>query len=765
MKRRLTKDRKFSAAKACIYNVLHHLPTVDDVLCELYDGVTAPLYEETENGERKLINSSVFKCGCGLDTESSTIFRRQQLRSGESYDVVETCFCYAYQICIGHTILLLRRVSELNKVLKTIDEAVKRYREIEHNETATLYIWIANAAHEWSFLKYELTKQFTMQKCFAKTTRDLLYADFDTFQIRECLGLFGHSLAQIGSDWSYSKKLKGDLDYDLIRHSYTQLTRKERAYMYNDVCILAEMHRAVIRAYTSAEDGSIKLPYTTAGFCRMKLKKFIRDDAALTEEREAYNDRVHQKAQCKSNFEYLCRQNRKLFVSEFQWNICREFAFCGGLSGSLIIKCGKILRNYICNDRTSAYPAELLHKSYPCGALKETRDKRLMQKILSNSYRRAPHYFVMLQIGSIEAKTQQVALSEHKVINYKYYQEEYGRPHSDIIYNGKIRKAKNLLVVWSEVDIRAYKMLYELKDVKPVVVWYFSDSKPIPDFLKRAIIEDYRTKSVLKFQHKTDLIEYRDAKVRVNTYFGTLSTRSQDTLDVFKDGLFEAEKEKTYKDEIRSCWLNPYIAFYCTSYERECMISIISRFPDLVAQYDTDSLYTPENEELLQYVAEFNAAIEKKNRRIFRDEENIELFLTLGQWETEDKFKRLLCMGAKKYIKETYDGKLKTVIAGLPKGALNAKTNAENIKDPLRYFNVVRRFIEEGTADIIIDYMYAKKLSSDYDDTPYTHYRTITDYRGIEAQQLVGSYHALKPIDFTLKVKPEFLNYIARPIL
>lgn len=758
----LNKTTRIPQQRAQIYNTHTAQPSEDDILCNLYIGCTAPLMEED-----KLINEPIFSCGCGLDTESTTIFKERQIKrqrrgSDEvTYDTeryVSDCFCYCYQICIGYDVYLFRTTEEILKCLQTIDKAVRTYREAE-GVHAVLYIWVANLSHEWSFLRYRIDNTFKMQRCFAKSNRDVLLIDYDTIQFRECIGLFGHSLAHIADDWAQTKKLTGDLDYDLIRHAQTPLTRKERAYCYNDVIILAEMHRAVLRAYTQ-DNGSIKLPYTTSGFCRMRLKENIRDSEELTDEREHYNF-YHIKHPCKSNFEFLCRQNSKLFVSELQWSICRTFSFCGGLSGSLITKTGKILRNYLCNDRTSAYPAEMLHEYFPCGALKETTDINTIRAIQDKRRRNVRHYFLLMRINTLKPKTKQVALSRHKVINAKNFQDIYGAPNGLIIYNGKIRQGNNLVVCWNEIDIEAYQMLYEI-DYTPLTMWYFTGSERLPDYIKKAVMDDYKIKSRLKFAQRTECIEYRDAKSRVNTYYGTLSTRPTDTYDTFQDGLFKAEKSKTFSEIKRTSWLNPYIAFYTTSYQRRCMITFISKHPDKVAQFDTDSLYTPEDEELLKDIAKFNKEIEHKNRLIFKDEPDIDLFLTLGQWEVEERYKKLLCMGAKKYIKETQEDKIKTVIAGLPKKALNEKINAESIKHPLQYFNVVKKFLEEGVNNIIIEYMYAKKLASEYNDSPYEHKTTIRDYNGKIYNQTCGCYHALLPIDFTLQVKPEFLEEIKK---
>lgn len=728
---------------------------------ELLSKAGATSSVEDDNG--KTLIPSYFKCGIGFDTESTTIFeeRTKEVKDADTgekktitVNVITDCYCYIYQVAVGESVEFYRTSYEFFNFLKELKAAVDKYNKIYDGRTKAI-IWVANLAHEWSFIKYGLTKLFKVNKYFAKSPRDILYIDLGFCEFRECIGLFGHSLADIAKNWTQTQKLKDDLDYSLTRTRITELSETEKAYCRNDVIILTEMHTAVFKAYTQ-DNGSIVIPYTRSGFVRLKLKNAINCDSDLTEQRtECIENYTKDGKPLKNNVALLKKKNRKLFESAEQWNICRKWGYSGGLCGSNIDFVGKLQHNIYCADLTSDYPAQFVHEKYPCGELKQV-NRRKWPGVLSSGR----PFFVVLQIQNIESKTHHATLSKHKVLNYKPpYNEIYGEPIDDVIYNGKIRKAKNIIVVWNDIDLKAYEMIYKIT-YRPLVAWQFSGYNKLPAWLINSMLEDYEKKAVLKKEGQKDTVLYRDSKSNVNTYYGVCATRPQNTYDKFVDGLFEPEKLKDFSDIKYNTWLNPYFAFWCTSYARKILMTFISKFPDNIIQYDTDSLYYRDCDELKTAIDKYNKNIIEKNQRLFKDNPHKELLLDLGTWDIEKCYVDFLPLGAKKYIKRDSNGTLTTVIAGLPKSSIPDKIIKEGIKKPFDYFNPLKRFIDENTYKIIIEHLFTGKFASVYDDRPDTYYKTITDYQGNSILQECGCYHALQPVDFTLSLAYEYLQEI-----
>lgn len=707
----------------------------------------------------------LFKIGCGFDSESTTITDRVKVgkkRNGEPvYKTrVVNCFNYCYQISLTpNDFAIYRTIENILNFFTQLIKAVGDYNE-RRKDKATFIIWCANLSHEWSFIKGYINDRFNITKVFAKSPRDVLYIQLENYiEFRECIGLFGHSLADIAKNWcsADNQKRKGDLDYSLIRHAETHLDSTERGYIISDVTILSEMHQNVIRHYTQP-NGVCRLPYTSSGFLRMALKESIRNDADLTELTEIYNE--SHKHKFDNNIGYLKKINENCVLNPFQWHVCREYSYAGGLCGTNVNLAGKILNNVVCADITSDYPAQLTQKLFPCGKLQKASGD-LEQKFIELLKDKKP-FFATLKISRIHAKTQHATFSKHKIINDHGFYTDHGKPRKVVTLNGKIKHAENIIVCWNDIDIKAYKELYEI-DYIVLNIYYFGSYKRLPHWFLNVLWTAYIDKANLKKRGLSETIEYNDSKRNVNTAYGVLATRVNDSFDDLDECLnFKIAKEKTWKEVKRGFWLNPYWAFWCTSYARALLMYFIARYPNAIIQYDTDSLYYLKDKgiELEKALTKYNEQIKLKNSRIFRNNPNAEIFDDLGTWDFDDVYTKFIGMGAKKYIKRTKDGEIKTVIAGLPKNAIPKEIETRGINEPFNYYNPLVKFITEGERSIVIKHIFAGKFASVYCDELSEKYDAITDYNNKTIIQKSSTYHAIIPIDFTLSMAKDFISHI-----
>ena len=706
----------------------------------------------------------LFKIGCAYDTESTTLQHKELDRvtkkGKEIYKtVIDACFCYSYQFAIGDNYAIYRTPQAFINALSILVDVVHDIQlEFPDDAKPICTVWAANLAHEWAFIKNYLTARFELTKVFAKGARDALIIQLeDAVELREAIGLFGRSLDDISKNWCKNTvKLTGQFDYNKVRHWQTKLTEEDLAYMRNDVLSLTEMHENAVKYYTQA-NGCCRLPYTSSGFVRMALKEAIRDNEELTDKRDARN--IGRRKPVESNIELLKLENRHAVASAYQWNLCREYSYAGGLCGSNILYVGKVLNDVVCADVTSDYPAQMVQKSFPSGRLRRVP----VQCYFEIKEQKKP-FFALLKIKKMTSKSEHAILSKHKIINLDPqtpFGEFYGTPKNLVIYNGKVKRGENIIVCWNDVDIAAYKEIYNI-DAGVLDLWAFDSYKRSPEWLTNTMCRDYVNKALLKAAGKSNTQDYAESKRNVNTYYGVLATRVNDVNDALDEELnFTNSKVKTFRDISRDFWLNPYIAFWVTSYARALLMHFISRYPHAIVQYDTDSLYyiKSKGKELESALLEYNKEIERKNRSRFRDHENKEVFYTLGQWDFDDVYKKFLPLGAKKYIKENDKG-IQTVIAGLPKKAIPAEIEARGIKEPLDYYNPIVRYLNDLPPYIIVEHIFAHKFASVYDDTPTTSYIEVTDADGLTTMQEVTSYHAITPIDFTLSLGEEYLKKI-----
>jgi len=703
---------------------------------------------------------SYFLSGAAYDTESSTIMHKEKINandadSAERY-VIDNCFVYHIQFAINEQYYAFRSFSDFSIFF---DDLIKTIRTInEQNEIAgKLIVWVANLSHEWSFIK-NLLSTYDITKIFAKNRREPLLIEIaGVIQFRETIGLFGHSLADISKNWCTKyKKLKGDLDYNKVRTFATPLDETEQAYCRNDVLILTEMHHAIFKAYTRA-NGVIYIPYTTSGFVRLRLKESIENNENLTELR---NNR--DKWKDKTNVQLLKMFNRKIYTTAEDWNILRTYGFNGGVVGSNIAHVGKELHNIKCADITSDYPFQMLSKSFPIGPIQTGNKKEWLTALEAHK-----PVFALVCIEKMQSETDHAFLSKHKILNIKKNNAEFyarhGEPVNTIFNNGKLLTGENIVIVLNDVDYSIYRKAYKITNMHVLKCWFFPwGYKRLPAWLTECVIADYITKSKLKKElgHAAqNNIIYRDAKARVNTYYGTLSTRPEDIFNALDSlALFTPEKDFTFEDLRKNTWLNPYWAFYVTSYARKMLIEKIIAFPDCIVQYDTDSLYYKDNKqgkELENALQAHNKITMENNARRFKNVPDAEFLDDLGTWDFDDVYSRFLCLGAKKYIKEQ-NGEILTVIAGLPKTAIPKEIVTKRLQNPFEYYNAY-------TADkgrIIIENMFHNKLASAYSDINHTIYSEITDYNNVTVLQPQTSYHALIPIDFTLGLAEDYLKLI-----
>lgn len=673
------------------------------------------------------------RCGAGYDTESTTITDEK----GKPL----FAFVYHVQIMINGQYIYFRDLQLLIPFLQQLCSEVKKFKK--HSSSAkqpVLIIWVANLAHEYAFFKRQLAA-VGISDVFAKTERDPLKITLnECIEFRECIGLFGNSLADIAKNNTKTQKLTGDLDYDLIRTPSTPIKtvpdegheHSEYEYMKNDVAILDELSEVAFREFT---DQKLKIPMTSTGILRQKCKK-----------------RIH-------NRYYEERSNTPLMPSkEADYVMQRRYSYAGGLSGTSPVYAGKFIKKSKSADIVSDYPAQMNHHYFPAGELKETKPENFPK--IGNKFK------IMLFKADVLPKTKHAVLSVHKIMNYFTASEavpEIGRIKSAIPVNGKLWEGKNALLLLNNTELKALSELYSFKNIRLYRVWYFTEKKRPPKFLRDCMNEDYLLKKQLKNEGQKDTPIYAKTKAAINSYYGMTATRLYDCIFKYKEfdeksgedihDIREAASELSYDERREKMWLSPYIAYWTTTYARAIIMHFIAAYPDLILQYDTDSLYYITDPSVVpaeriaaleSELKEYNRMKMLKNNRLFKGDKN---YLDLGTWEIDEEdntgFKGL---GAKRYIVRTADGKLKPTVAGMVKSSFKDFI-AETGKDPFEVFE----------NDFTLNRIRSKKLASKYNDE-HIGLRKVTDYRGNTEVIDIGTYHALYPIEFTIKGADVFLK-------
>lgn len=541
-------------------------------------------------------NKRYYYIGSGFDTETTTDIKNN------------VAFVYIWQFTIGEKTYISRHLFKLPIFTRILSSSLKK---------AKLLVYGANISYDFQFIKHTLAKQITF--AFASEARKILsYELNDKIIVMDVLGVWGSSLTKC-TEYTTRKKLIGDLDYLKYRTPLTPLSRKELMYCIHDTLICSEL---CIKAFEMYTKQGKKIPITGTAIVRNELKDSYSkiEKKIAIEELQSYYE--HQK----------------------NYNILRQYLYSGGLTHSNCNYVGIVMKNVICYDIESSYPSQML-KNFPAGQLIHCyEDWELMKK--------HKHWFMRVRLLNVSAKSDHTLVSKHKII--QGYDNETKKPiilaENAVYDNGRLFACTSCEIIINEIDFENLKKFYKFS-MEIVDCWYFTKSAKIPKKLYNMVVKYYKLKTVLKREGKSKTLEYKEAKARLNSLYGMLCTQiySRELSYNSETGTFE-KIEKDWKKCNRT-FMNCFIGYWVASYARQQLCDIISKFPENVIQYDTDSIYAIDpNGKIKEYVENFNENKRKFNLMRTNDED----LCNLGIWDYDGKYTEFCGYGAKRYagIKE-----------------------------------------------------------------------------------------------------------------
>lgn len=687
---------------------------------EKYKSEIQPIVTNTINNAQVIVDpfkdngrrAKYLVLGSGFDIETSRI---------ETPKFV-TAYCYHWQMSFGRITIGGRSLETMAEFFRFLIDTIP--------QGTRLLCFDANLGYEFQFCKH-WWGQLGMSHLFTKEKRQPLRLIVgNRIEMRECLGLFGNNLAQIGKNYSKVPKMVGDLDYDLVRLSSTPLTRKEQDYCENDVQILSYLGEYVFEHFYGDNP---TLPMTATGIIRNKVKKELGDSLPFEKERIQSN-----------------------LPDETTYNMFRNYLFRGGICGTNARYMNMTLENVVCADFTSDYPACMNHFRFPDGWIMEIDPREFME------YPNVP-YIAMIEFHDLKSKTTHSLMSVHKALDFDFKREDY------TLDNNRVFEAKEITFIVNDIDFIALSKAYSFNINKTRILraWRIEKYTHLPNHIMDVLNNEYLKKEELKRKGLNNTLEYMDSKKIVNGIFGMCVTAIYNEEFDFSEDDIEPKREqdgtpfkKDYKDAIKTVFLNPFWGFWITSYARSLLMDIITKFPKPIVQYDTDSIYYlkdhPDTPALEEYIANYNNDIYDLNEIIFKGNPH---YRDLGAWEIEKPYKRFKGLGSKRYMVETQDGKIKTTVAGCRKGTIEKqyRWNLENHAIPedtdiFDYFSNNMTINKENSGKL------ASKYVDDYDGNIYENIK-VKDYYGNVEEILVSSAIVLEPVEFRLGVDPDHIDF------
>lgn len=640
---------------------------------------------------------------------------------------------YVWQIAINGKVIIGRTWEEFSEML----DAISKHLALDPKRR--LIIWVHNLAFEFQFMK----DLFTWEKVFAISTRKPIYALTTTgIEFRCSYILSNLSLANVGKSLKKYKvkKLEGDLDYRLIRHSETPLTDDELNYCINDVLVVSAY---IKESMEQSGDNITRLPLTSTGYCR----NYVRNNCLVGEDKHKQFRKYH-------------KMISRLKIESVEEYMQMLRAFQGGFTHCSSRHSMHVLHDVDAFDFTSSYPFALISsKNFPMSKGKKVEVKTYKEL---KEYCRLYCCIFDIKFTNIKPKI----IFENYISCSKCFELK-----NPVTNNGRLVGADVAALTITNIDMDIIEKFYTWDSVS-IGVFRIYKRDYLPREIIMSILKLYKDKTELKGVEGMEDF-YTKGKQLLNAIFGMCCTSVIMPLHTFKDGQWtieekEAEKELKKYNNSKKRFLSYPWGIFCTAIARRNLISGILEFNDDYIYCDTDSLYVINADKHMNYINGYNALVRKQLETVSKHY-NIpfEYFepvtikgekKLIGVWEQDTvkhpdgsggKYKMFKSLGAKRYLKLTADDELTLTVSGV------------NKKAAIPY--LLEKYGKEGafdafTNELIIPAAFTGKLTHTYID--YETSGQICDYLGNTIQYKSKSGVYLEEASYSFSMEAAYLQYL-----
>lgn len=652
---------------------------------------------------------------CSFDIETSSFFRSN---GNEKVAIMYEWTLGINGLCmIGRTWISL--ISVINKIAEKLITCYN-YR---------LLIYVHNLAYEFQFMR----KYFKWEKVFSIDNRKPVYAlTTNGIEFRCSYILSGYNLANLGKNLHKYKILKkeGDLNYSLIRHSETPLTKKELGYCVNDVKVVMAYIQECIE-----HDGNIaKIPLTKTGYVRNYVRnKCFYDDG-----------KSHKKSFKRMKYREIL-SNLTLDVDEYKQ---LKRAFQGGFTHANVYDVMKTLYNVSSFDFTSSYPTVMIAEKFPM-----SKGERINITSKEEFNKNLKYYCCLFDIEIDELEC------TFPYENYISISRCWG-VKKPIVNNGRLVQADHLYMTITEQDYFIIKKCYKWKSLKVANFIRYKKAYLPTDFVK-AILKLYKDKTVLKGVENEE-VNYLKSKEMINSMYGmTVTDIVRDELIYNEDWSkkkadFEESINKYNTDSSRFMFF-PW-GVWITAYARRNLFTGIFEFGEDYKYSDTDSIKATNIEKHMDYINNYNKTItlmlEKAleyhgiEKDAIRPKTIKGVEKPLGVWDFEGTYSKFKTLGAKRYMVEK-DNDVTITVSGL-----NKKICVPYLKRKYQ-----EHIFEAFNDSLYVPPEYTGKNTHTYIDECKDGY--VVDYLGNKYYFKELTAVHLSPSDYSLSLSKEYSDYIA----
>lgn len=547
-------------------------------------------------------------------------------------DDPEQAIMYIWQWCFGDKCVVIGRTWD-----EFLDFCMKLREALQD---LWLCVYVHNLSHEFCYLKgvykFDNSEVFAMER--RKVLKCTMYGclEFRCSYIHSNMRLETYTSKMMVKH----QKLAGELDYNVKRYPWTELTEQELAYCINDVLGLVE---AITTEMQHDNDTLYTIPLTSTGYVRRDAKKAMRNV---------------------SHFFVLDQ------LPDYYLYLMLREAFRGGNTHAHRLWSGKVLSNVGSVDESSAYPFQECCRPLPIGPFFHTGQSTLDDVLHMINVRGKA---VIMRIAFVDIKL------ADKFWGCPYLSRDKCRNIIGGIYdNGRILQADYLETTITDIDLKIIVDEYVFSRVDPFDVAH-ARYGTLPRPLINCTIRYFQDKTSLKGVDGQELL-YTKSKNKLNSIYGMMA---QDPVkaSIYYTGADFIPRDSEHIDELALFGVAPEnpitllekhnkTAFLCyqwgvwiTAWARWSLEEGIKLAGDNFVYCDTDSIKYLGDLDLTN----INRTREELSRKVgtyATDPAGVTHYM--GVFEDEGRYDKFATLGAKKYVFEK-KGKLQITIAGVNK--------------------------------------------------------------------------------------------------
>lgn len=558
-----------------------------------------------------------------------------------SHDPIKVATMYVWQFNIYGRCFMGRTWAEFKLMLKMFRNLLAL------DEKRRLIIYVHNLSYETGFIQ----KQLAIVQMFATDLRDALYfVTKSGFEFRCSFHLSMMSLANVGKKLLFkypAKKLEGELDYNLIRHSMTPLTDEEIQYCVNDVRVVTNYIQEQIEQW-----GDItKIPYTSTGVARIRFRSCTLKFPGTNVQ----------------NLQYIDLMRKLSFTSVVEYRLNNQ-AYMGGFTHANPYYINVVAENVASFDIVSSYPAVMVMEKYPMGRGVAVKIESLRQLEV---YLRQYCLVFRVRFHHLQATffdDNYISMSKC-IINNGYGKDEKGKEiKPPIVANGRlvsVNDKSSVDMVLTNVDFEIIRDTYKWDKIQiGTCIAYERGYLPTP-FVK-CLLDLYEKKNTLKGVVEM-LLEYSLSKAIVNSSYGMAGENPIKDIINFNvddgESLWTSRKQteeellkslQEYNDKNNRFIFFPW-AVFITAYARKNLWKGIMALGRDYCYSDTDSLKFVNHEKHLQFFDGYKQEVIAKLEKAcaYHDipiSKVCHKGRYLGQFDFEGVYPRFKTLGAKRYM-------------------------------------------------------------------------------------------------------------------